>query len=317
MSDLFIIGAGASKPYGFPTGEELFGKITELDFSSEEKRKIAYKEYYNKDCTASEDDIKILNFMKGLASELKNSMMVSIDDFIRTRTYGNDKMDIQANLVKRIIAKIIFNCERNSKNKYNMDWLHYLCSFVDRIRDRDKIKFYFLNSKFITFNYDRLLEYSVYKYFDCDKGVEETEIAEILKNMNIIHPNSYLGPLYFACFGDNNIRDNSINEIKTVWDKKTKEDIEKDKYIEEYISFSERIFFLGFGYLEENMKKLGLDTNTNILAGKKIYGTAYKKTDAEFNHILAMLRNCGAETENIEINKERTAKDLIIDFFNA
>jgi len=32
MSDLFIIGAGASVPYGFPSGIELFEGIREINF---------------------------------------------------------------------------------------------------------------------------------------------------------------------------------------------------------------------------------------------------------------------------------------------
>jgi len=308
MSDLFIIGAGASKPYGFPTGEELFEIIRNLDFSSEDKRKTAYKKYYGKDFVYNDNNI--LKFMENLVSELEKSMMVSIDDFIRNRDFGRSNIvETQAGLVKRIIAKTIFECEENAKTKRVTDWLHYLCSLVDRINNREGSKFFFLNSKFITFNYDRLLEYSVYKYFDCDKGVEEREIAEMLKNMHIIHANGYLGPLYHARFGYKDINDASVKTIKTAWDNNTDD---TTKIINEYIDLSDRIFFLGFGYLEENMKKLGLTANTKILAGKKIFGTAYKMSDYKIRDIESRLKLCGALQPNI---KDCETVDLIRDFF--
>jgi len=315
MNDLFIIGAGASVPYGFPAGEELFEKIRKLDFSTEDKRKAAYKKYYNKDFAALEENDRILGLMEGLVSELERSMMVSIDDFIRNRVFWGSDFDIQADLIKRIIARIIFECEKNAKENYNKDWLHYLCSIVDRSDNKtnQKAKNYFLFSKFITFNYDRLLEYSIYKYFDCDKGIENGKIAEMLNKMHIIHANGYLGALNFACFGSEVIRDTNIKSMKTAWDKDA-DTVKIGKSIKEHIEFSDRIFFLGFGYLEENMKKLGLVGKSNILAGKKIYGTAYKKTDNEIKHIIHTLQSCGAK--NIEINKERNAKDLILDFFD-
>jgi len=321
MSDLFIIGAGASAAYDFPTGDELYGIIRKLDFSSEEKIKAAYKEYYDKDFSDYGDGKHIFNFMKSLASELDNSMMVSIDDFIRNRNYWTPELNIEAGLIKRIIAKIIFEYEKNAKEKRITDWLHYFCSRVDRVYDKDRehIKNFFLKSKFITFNYDRLLEYSIYKYFDYDKGIDKNEITAILKDMNIIHVNGYLGPLYYSPFGyKENINDANVREIKTTWDKDTDDKTEK---INERISYSNRIFFLGFGYLEENMKKLGLTintetTNAKILAGKKIYGTAFGKKEAEIKRIIDILKSCGAEEKDIEINEKRDAKDLIIDFFN-
>jgi len=320
MSDLFIIGAGASKAYDFPTGEELYGIVRNLDFSSDEKRKVAYKEYYDKDFKNNEDANHIIKFMENLASELDNSMMVSIDDFIRNRSFWSPELNIEAGLVKRIIAKIIFEHEKNAKGKRVTDWLHYLCSSIDREhgKNRDHLRNYFLDLRFITFNYDRLLEYSLYKYFNYDKGINNREIADMLKDMNIIHVNGFLGPLNYSRFGcEENISDANVREIKTTWDK---DNSNKAEFINSCISHSSRIFFLGFGYLEENMKKLGLavnteTANTKILADKKIYGTASGKTNDEIKRIIDILKSCGAREENIEINEKRKAKDLIIDFF--
>jgi len=316
-NDLFIIGAGASKAYGFPTGDELFEIIRNLDFSSDEKIIAAYKKYYDKDFSDYGDGKHIFNFMKSLASELDNSMMVSIDDFIRNRSFWTPELNIEAGLVKRIIAKIIFEHEKNAKGKRITDWLHYLCSSIDREhgKDTDNLKNFFFDLRFITFNYDRLLEYSLYKYFNYDKGINNREMTEMLKDINIIHVNGFLGPLNYSRFGyEENINDANVREIKTTWDK---DNSDKAELIKNYILYSNRIFFLGFGYLEENMKKLGLTGTTKILAGKKIYGTASGKTNDEIKRIIDIFKSCGAKEEDIEINKERKAKDLIIDFFNV
>lgn len=56
---------------------------------------------------------------------------------------------------------------------------------------------------------------------------------------------------------------------------------------QEILRKADRIFFLGFGYHEQNLKILGLD---NILERQRIYGTTYRCGKAEVEGIKGLLR---------------------------
>ncbi|MDR3002077.1 MAG: hypothetical protein LBU89_12550 [Fibromonadaceae bacterium] len=304
-NDLFIIGAGASVPYGFPSSEILLEKIKSKASSWKDiKKDVAY--LYKSELNELERP-GIIGAATKLSTDLNMSMMVSIDDFMRNRASSEKPiLKIQADLIKRVIAEIILNSEKNIKPV--VDWLHYLCSQIDR---GDAI---FTNSEFITFNYDRLLEYSIFNYLTCDKKHQSKDAIKEINKMNIIHANGSLGSLEQIKFGEEQISNTVVEGMRTIWDKNTIGSYEIDECITSRISRSKRIFFLGFGYLPENLEKLFIVSKEKTLVDKEIYGTARGKTDAEIKRLYDLFYSCGAK--NVEISK-RDAKNLIIDFFNV
>ena len=102
-----------------------------------------------------------------------------------------------------------------------------------------------------------------------------------------------------------------IKNMKTIWDNNNKE---KDKEkIHSYFSLSERIFFIGFGWLDENMKILGLDGSERILRGKEVHCTALQMSDDNVRSIEDKLKFYGALRPNI--SSKYDALTLIKDFF--
>jgi hypothetical protein len=331
MSDLFIIGAGASKPYGFPTGLELFESIRDIDYSidytknKEESKYLTehFKELYKNE--SNEIDIK-KNTMCDFSRDIKNSNMISIDDFLRNRENLISQYR-QFEFGKRIIAyKILeaeYKClteknkegEKCKKDKDNIDWINYLLSYIDR---DEKLYKDFFNSKFIIFNYDRLFEQKIFEYLIYDKhllvgenfGAPIKDASEVLGDMKIIHTHGYIGSLKDVPFGINDVNYGSIyRNIKTASEieNKIKEEIQS------HFNECNRIFFIGFGWIEDNMKLLRLDNKAkNILRGKEIHGTAYKISSYNIRNIESRLKLCGALQPNI---RDCEAVDLIRDFF--
>jgi len=341
MSDLFILGAGASVPYGFPTGLELFESIKSInyDINYDETpilennictkiiRKINYEK--NKNNPLYKDYIKfygephneeMLKIMEDFSNEVKNSTMISIDDFLRNRKNLDQK---QLDFGKRIIASKILEAEQNSltgkykenvndkkekEYKNKIDWLNYLLSFIDRNKNLEDN---FFNSKFIIFNYDRLFEQKIFEYLRHDKNLSEEYVLKKIDSMKIIHIHGYIGNLNDIKFGDNENKNYSsiANNMKTVWENNS----ENKTKIRRYFSVCNRVFFIGFGWLDDNMNELGLDYSLKkILRGSEIYGTAYKISDYNIKYIEDRLKICGALQTNI---KDCEAVDLIRDYF--
>jgi hypothetical protein len=332
-SDLFIVGAGASVPYGFPTGESLFDEIRELNYRNEylkdENCKNDYFKYFGK-IGKSYDMQTTMKLMYNFTVDIKESSMVSIDDFLRNRKKLND---IQNKFGKMVIAKKILDAERNSKTKIELknkiDWFNYLFSFIDR--DDNLFNDFFNNSTFITFNYDRLLEYKILEFLCYDKNFKEEEASKKLEKVKIIHVNGCLGNLRDIEFGKNEEKEwNSwekdydiiypdyffmIDNMKTIWEYDDNDIKQKQNDIMKIFEKSTRIFFIGFGWLEYNMKLLCLDNiEKNLLDKKKLYGTALGISEYKIKLLENGLKLCGACELNI---KNCNAVDLIKDFFKG
>jgi hypothetical protein len=307
MPDLFIIGAGASVPYGFPDGKELFDNLRNLNYDFKNRNfpgnfiKDDFNTLYKNSHKDPEYTMKIMNEFSHV---IKKSTMISIDDFLRNR---KDIDHNQLDFGKRIIAKNILEAEGISQIKNKIDWLNHLFSLIDRDENRFKK---FFNSKFIIFNYDRLFEQKVFEYLFYDKRHIE-EVWEELERMEIIHIHGYLGSLKDVAFGnsENEHYCSIVENMKTIWEKNNKDKIK----IQRYFSKCNRIFFLGFGWLEDNMRLLDLDNKEKkILRGKEIYGTAFGMSENKIKNLEDRLKFCGALQPNI---KNCEVVNLIKDFF--
>lgn len=151
---VFILGAGASKPYNYPTGSELRLNICRL-------------------CVAEiQDLIEIDNelHVKKLVLEASkftktffNSSTPSIDLFLaRNQNFSNiGKISIVFSI---LIAEHNSNLHEDISEK-NQDWYSYLFHRMTNDLTTPDSYDYFGSNKvtFITFNYDRSLEYFIYE----------------------------------------------------------------------------------------------------------------------------------------------------------
>jgi len=154
MKTVFIVGAGASVPYGLPTGEELRQRIL-----SGLPPQITH---YGSQASGSELDT--YNGLVSLYYELQSALQktnLTIDQFIASRPKFNDvgKLLIAAHVLPKELVAIL-------SDELTRNWLGWL---VRRWYDN---QYMFSNDvEFITFNYDRIIKYTrcILTYLMCSR----------------------------------------------------------------------------------------------------------------------------------------------------
>ncbi|MEI8234263.1 MAG: hypothetical protein WCH57_06215 [Verrucomicrobiota bacterium] len=263
----FVLGAGASMDFGFPSGSKLLTQICENLLSPERSGQPFWKQFGS---TGRE-----------FAKELQYSGKNSIDAFLESRseliTIG--KMAIAGCLIPRENPDSIFNLQLKGNNWY--DYLfEQMAAPLSKFGDNEV--------SFITYNYDRSLEFYLETVLRKSYGASDIQITDIFKRIPIVHLHGTLGDLPFR--RDRLARDFTpilddmsahlaANSIKIIHENISKEP--QFKEAAKLLRNAEELVFLGFGYHETNLKRLRLDKY--VFAD--IRGTAYDMTQREINAI--------------------------------
>lgn len=282
---VFILGAGASCPYGFPDGRGLREKICSS---------------YVKDCEAYlrgkayEGLIEVrLREAEEFRSKFDGSSIRSIDKFLALNPEFYE-------LGRRAIIFRILEAEQEStfreqtkhKEQDWYSWLYY--QLIDEIVKKEEYsRFHENDISFVTFNYDRSLEHILYgNLVNSFNGIETARIIEELNEIRIIHVFGQVAPLkwqdrirgieYGTEFVNVSVDDLSEN-LRIVYEENINPELEEARKL---ISEAKRIFFLGFGYAEENLKILITPKGAD---GQRFYGTALGLTKREIEDIQLQL----------------------------
>jgi hypothetical protein len=286
---LFILGAGASKPYGYPTGKELRAYICK-------KLPGIFSAIIGKDRELGNPDRVILNKdMKKFAEIFKKSSIQSVDQFLALNPSFSD-------IGRMAIATAILGYE--NRPRFNMevedsfqDWYSFLYKrMTEGFSSKESWKEFKKNNiSFVTFNYDRSLEHFTYTSFI--HSFWEIKDAILLHNYTEYIPFPFVhvygqidnpvwkgGSKYAEGYDDYQRIDTLKDNIRIIGDrvKGLKEDIAA------LFNKATRIFFLGFGYAPENMEVLGLPKS--IQDGQEIYGTAKGYTKKEIEDLRTVLQ---------------------------
>jgi hypothetical protein len=297
---VFILGAGASIPYGLPSGQRLVDLI----------------------CNINADDRRILNKIEekkvvdDFIADLSEAEPDSIDEFLSNRK------EFQK-VGKASIARILLPLETNHRLinlwrkqrllRQNPDfgghWYKHLFRFLGN--DFEEIS----NSKLniITFNYDRSLEQYLFVKIKKSYGKRDNESAEALKNMNIIHIYGKLGLLPWQNSDKEHVeyeawKVKDVNERKKIIcnameNIKTMDDgfKENDKEVNDARSIlknAKQIFILGFGFHPINLELMDIPNIFN--RNQKIDGTAFGLNPEEIKKIIKSLTPPAKPTETFE-----------------
>lgn len=282
---VFVLGAGASRPYGYPTGSVLKDEILK-SFSRTGNRfavnMVLWDQYW--------DDVnrKVHDFAK----EFAGSHTDSIDLFL-----AGHHDDVWLNRIGRFaIADRIAAAERQHAQREQTDptretegdWYRFLLRQLrgGLITKEDFIeRFHENNVTIITFNYDRSLDHYLFDSLcHCFGGVTLPEVAEQMKHIQIIHVFGQIAPLpwqdptngkvYGKIGGDEKLITLSEN-LRIIYDGHELPGL--DTY-HQAVAEARRVFFLGFGYAKENLDILKVDRDP---LGVAVYGTAYESTRNE------------------------------------
>lgn len=292
---LFILGAGASKPYGFPTGEELRSEIirkfsADLEglMSSESGSQFVYEQKRN------------IELVHVFVEHFKNSPITSIDKYLALNPNFSyfGKLAIALYIRKKEIESNFLGDLGDSDR--NQDWYKLLFNRMTSTlkAPEDFSKFRENRVAFITFNYDKSLEYFLQKSFLHTFWESRDKFQRSLKDyipFHIIHVYGKIGELTWEHpYGkDSNYRKEPIHfrwveklaeRIRVIGEKSVESIGEQ---VNPLIEKNKRIFFLGFGYAKENLDEIGVP---GIIDDKwKIFGTAKGMTKKEMEDVKSVL----------------------------
>ncbi len=295
---VFILGAGASAPYGYPTGaglkklicyesEELLDQLIPIADDS-------FESMWQKDQT---DAIKI--HTPKFIEKFSQAPGDFIDRFLET----NAKVPFIPETGRTLIALSILDAEKKSKflsdedgKDIALDWYKELFLLMDEnLRGPDAyLEFKKNKVNFITFNYDRSLEYFLYNSLKETYGSIDLRKHKPLDLIpfKFIHVYGKIDnfpwedPAGFEYRTEYRVRDilSVANNIKLIHER----DDEFLNEIKELVREAKNIFFLGFGYDEDNMNALGWPENFN--EDKRIFGTAFNLSESRITEIKAMIQ---------------------------
>jgi hypothetical protein len=239
-----VLGAGASKPYGFPTGAELRDAIC---------RKLA-PEYGPDEAITYGSIADWLEFQR-FGREFNESQLYSIDAFLARRPEFSE-------MGKRFIARILIGMEHPDNLLRSEDhWYSYLWNSIN-----DSWEGFARNLRIITFNYDRSLETYLARSLRATFNRSEEECIEKVAGIPILHVYGDLGGLGpldekkgTRPFGhEANIANMRIAVARIrIVEEQRHDDCVFEK-ISEYWGNSHQVCFLGFGYDKTNVNRLRL-----------------------------------------------------------
>ena len=318
---LLIMGAGASKPYGYPTGAELRTEIV-TNFCSR------LQELFESDSSTKEHEKKKhLREAGAFIDVFDKSSVESIDKFLALNPFYSYYGKIAITLCILEKEKSSQFREALGPSAYSQDWYKLLFNrMITSFNKSDDFNHFRENKiSFITFNYDRSFEHFLYESFLHAFWEKRHEFEPSLNKSNcheyipfpLVHVYGQVDELlwhggrnYKEAFDFQTILKLS-NGIRVIGERA---DHLKDE-VSKLISKSKRIFFLGFGYADDNLEAVGLPGNVN--ENWEIFGTAKGMTEKEIQRIKSnFIKNFSAKILSM-INpriEDKTSYDLLREY---
>lgn len=281
---VFILGAGASAPYGFPLGQGLRELICDLDGSQHAAAEILRR--------AGFTDTEVAAF----AQEFATSGLRSIDAFLANRTDWEK-------VGKAALAAFLLRSERlealNSVDgvRGRSDWYGELWNSMVADVQRPEQLIQKNAIKFITFNYDRSLEAFLHGAVRATFKLDDSEAFAVWSQFPIHHVYGSLGDyepgvghgVYGLPKGNGNTETAAIEQacasIKVVPAVRHAED---DAVARAMLTWADRVLILGFGFDPINCHRLGIGEVVTERSGTRagsakptIFATVMGLTGAE------------------------------------
>jgi hypothetical protein len=250
---VFVLGAGASYPYGLPLGTELYQAVID-DFSANTDVKHA-------DAVVKHEFLNAIGYserhIQPFIQALRYSGLTSVDAFLERRAEFVEigKAIIAIELLRRESSPKLWGGASN--------WMQYLYARMTT----DTLEAFTQNQvAFITYNYDRTLEHFLITSLQNTYGRNEPTCAQIMSQIAIIHLHGRLGylpwqgknvhvPFQVGGPVDHRILEESQRRIHIVHEDIA--DRNEEFLIARRLLFeAKRIYFLGFGYAPQNVERL-------------------------------------------------------------
>ena len=299
LPTVFILGAGASAPYGYPTGNELLEKVLELKDEPDFLEK--FDEAFPPTSFGSPNSFgEFTTFIE----ELEKSGVSSIDQYTASKDQYLDfcKFSISYLLISNFIKNPNCLTEDYGNNVQPQDWYRFLlneCLLEDAENDPQILLGNCIS--FLTFNYDFSLE--IFLWNAINARFDHKTAMDFFKKIRIIHLHGALlnltgntNELVSNIFTAEQIKKRS-QSIRFVHETPTKEILDSSQTL---INESNLTFFLGFGFHGKNMDKLDIDW----AAKNKYLASSYDFTDGQKRKIYNKMTAKMLKTNKMYLNAD-------------
>lgn len=264
---VLVLGAGARKPYGFPTGLELLRYVC-VNLQRPRQRKI----------------LRANGFLDGEIDQFREALFysgrTSVDFFLEHRPefIRIGKASICMTLIPFEIESKLFTMDERANSWYEYLWTK-LATDIDRFRENPL--------SILTFNYDRSLEQYLFTTLRNAYGLLDAKAAEVIMAIPIIHLHGRLGCLPWQSSTGRPYTADIEEEQLLFFSQQIKiisEGIGEDLEFNSALSLLKEakiIYFLGFGWNEVNVLRLDI----NILKTKQVFGSTYNLGYAEIESL--------------------------------
>lgn len=138
----------------------------------------------------------------------------------------------------------------------------------------------------VTFNYDRSLEYYLFRTLMAAYRLEREDAAELMHELRIVHVYGQLGmPLFWAGksgegraynpdTSDLDLVERAAKQLKIV--RRSHQIEEEFKTARKWIGEAQKVCFLGFGYDETNIERLDIPSVFHNSSRESLLGSAYR-----------------------------------------
>jgi len=305
---VFILGAGASAPYGYPTGLGL------RKWLRESLPQTANNEFRIQQRLKEPERKALLDDLRKFIDEYGNTDQgVFIDLFLSRR---QEFLDIG----KWAIIAAIFYHELNSQygddiKSPDYDWMSILFRNMNSdIKDNSYNRISENNISFISFNYDRSLEYCLHRSICRNFGASEEDAAQIIGDIPIIHMYGRISPMSWEDSSGIKFRpaldkvDPSIlsKNIQVMYSDRTTKATKKAMGLIEDAKF---LYFLGFGYAEDNLNAIGIPQRLN--QDHIIKGTGYKISNRILGRANRVIRGDKIPSNNVNLEPTIDSAELL------
>ncbi len=239
-----VLGAGASRAMGFPTGAGLLAAIHDL--VTVDRQPFAIQAgLFNPDGTALHEFI----------DAFRGSQMYSIDSFLARRPQFSD-------IGKRAIAAVLLECEKASsldRCTHADGWMQYLWNKFGAA-SWDELDFSCL--RVVTFNYDRSLEHYLLQAIIHSHGVTQKQALWKLQGLKVVHVYGSLsaplpdgdGYLAYGHGTENHAPAIVAKHLQVI--PEGRNDSAVLTLAHQHLLWADKIAFMGFGFDPVNMGRL-------------------------------------------------------------
>jgi hypothetical protein len=291
-----IIGAGAHKPYDFPTGTDIndvlkklltAGKITFL--SETVNLDVRSPEFVKKFrlCRTLQDerlippsganlgsnsyDIRVGTVLDNFLKAFTASSATSIDSYLShlSKSTDSEKRTVFPALGKFIISYLI--SERETREPLGCQPANWIQFLIKEYIEPCPKAFFAGPPKIITFNYDRLLERYIYEHLVELHHIPQIEAESLVRSLNIIHVYGSLGDFTVWQDRPSSFFSNALSSIKVIGEDRDEAAlIETKQKIQACLMKCTKIYFLGYGFDPTNNEVLLKDLPDDWRSGKLI-----------------------------------------------